>query len=154
MHANCVSLVELLLVFRYGWASVSLVARCQAAWEGQWVEAVFSNAPRATRRTCFTSLFTRSRSLTRTRTARPRPRTRNRIAASRLTVAPPRRQGDNPPDQVEHLTSRRPRPQPVSSRQPTNLPCSLRLVLSRSLKNNLGSVRNNYWLPEAINNVA
>lgn len=107
---QCVS-----FVFRYG-RFISLAARCQAAWAGQWVEAAFSNAPTATRRTCFTSLSTRSRSLTLTRTARPRPRTRNRIAASRLTVAPPRRQGDNP-DQVEHLTSRRPRPQPVSFRR-------------------------------------
>jgi len=92
-------------------------AQCQAAWAGRWVEAVFSNALRAIRRTCSTSRSTRSRSPIRTRTARPRPRTRSPIAASRLTAAPPRRRADNPPDQVEHPTSRRPRPRPVSSRE-------------------------------------
>lgn len=88
-------------------------ARCQAVWAGQWVEAVFSNVPRAIRRTCSMSRFTRSHSLTLTRTARPR--IRNLIAASRrLTAAPPQRPEDNPPAQVEHPTSRRPRPRPVS----------------------------------------
>lgn len=99
------------------------VAPCQAAWADQWVEAVFSNAPKATRRTCFTSLFTRLRSPILTRIVRPRPRIRNPIVVSRrLTVAPPRRRGDNLPDQVEHLINRRPRPRPVSSRLISSVP--------------------------------
>lgn len=100
---------------RYPLFLFSLVVPCQAAWVDQWVEAVFSNAPKATQHTCFTSLFIRLRSPILTRIARPRPRTRNLIVASRrLTVAPPRRRGDNLPDQVEHPINRRLRPRPVS----------------------------------------
>lgn len=107
------------------------VAQCQAAWADQWVEVVFSNALTAIRRTCFTSLFTRLRSLILTRTVRPRPRIRNLIVVSRrLTVAPPRRR-DNLLDQEDHPTNRRLRPRPVSSRLISS--CSIPL-LSRLLK--------------------
>lgn len=101
----------------------SSVVPCQAAWADQWVEAVFSNAPKATRHTCFTSLFIRLRSPILTRIARPRPRTRNLIVASRrLTAVPPRHRGDNLPDQVEHPINRRLRPRPVSSRLICSVP--------------------------------
>lgn len=92
-------------------------APCQAAWAAQWAEAVFNNVPKAIRHMCSMSLFIRLRSLILTHTARPQPRTRNPIAVSqRLTVVLPQRREDNPPDQVEHPTSQRPRPQPVSFR--------------------------------------
>lgn len=89
-------------------------ARCRVAWAGQWVEAVFSNAPMDIRRTCSTSLFTLWRSLTPTHTAPLR--IRNPIVAYRLMVEPPPRQEDSLQDQVVRPTSRRPRPRLVSFR--------------------------------------
>lgn len=95
--------------------SVTLAARCRAAWAGQWVEAVFSSAPRDIRRTCSTSPFTRWRSLTPTHTALLR--IRNPIAVYRpLMVEPPPRQEDSLQDQVVRPTNQPPPPPPVSFR--------------------------------------